>query len=150
PDRGGPGDEALPRGDADRQLPPGARADRRRRLRLRDEDRVLRQVRPDRTRRDGTGPCPDPRPDRGRDRRLTEPDLEQAALRTVEAATSAGASEAEAWAEGSRSREVRVHGGEVESLTEASGRGVGVRAWIGARTGYAYGTDLSDSGIAEL
>ena len=58
-----------------------------------------------------------------------------------------GATDAEAWAEGSRSREVRVHAGEVESLTEASGRGVGVRAWIGARTGYAYGTDLSDDGL---
>ena len=77
-------------------------------------------------------------------------ELEQAARAAVEAATAGGASEAEAWAEGSRSREVRVHAGEVESLTEASGRGVGVRAWIGTRTGYAYGTDLSDSGLAEL
>jgi PmbA protein len=76
--------------------------------------------------------------------------LEDAARRAVEAATSAGASDAEAWSEGSRSREVRVHAGEVESLTEASGRGVGIRAWIGARTGYAYGTDLSESGLAEL
>jgi PmbA protein len=76
--------------------------------------------------------------------------LEAAARRAVEAASAGGASEAEAWAEGSRSREVRVHDGEVESLTEASGRGVGVRAWIGTRAGYAYGTDLSDSGLAEL
>jgi PmbA protein len=76
--------------------------------------------------------------------------LEAAARRAVEVATAGGASEAEAWAEGSRSREVRVHDGEVESLTEASGRGVGVRAWIGARTGYAYGTDLSDAGLAGL
>jgi PmbA protein len=77
-------------------------------------------------------------------------ELEVAARRAVDAATSGGATEAEAWAEGSRSREVRVHEGEVESLTEASGRGMGVRAWIGRRTGYAYGTDLSDAGIAEL
>jgi PmbA protein len=76
--------------------------------------------------------------------------LEAAARRAVGAATAAGASETEAWAEGSRSREVRVHDGEVESLTEASGRGVGVRAWIGTRTGYAYGTDLSDVGLAGL
>jgi PmbA protein len=68
----------------------------------------------------------------------------------LEAATSAGAGDAEAWAEGSRRREVRVHGGEVESLTEASGRGVGVRAWIGQRAGYAYGTDLTEAGLAEL
>jgi PmbA protein len=78
------------------------------------------------------------------------PRLEEVARRAVEAATSGGAGDAEAWAEGSRSREVRVHGGEVESLTEASGRGVGLRAWIGSRTGYAYVTDLSDRGLAEL
>jgi PmbA protein len=77
-------------------------------------------------------------------------DLEATARRATEAATAAGATDAEAWSEGSRSREVRVHAGEVESLTEASGRGVGVRAWIGHRTGYAYGTDLSDAGLAEL
>ena len=77
-------------------------------------------------------------------------ELEELARLAAEAATAAGASDAEAWAEGGRSREVRVHAGEVESLTEASGRGVGVRAWIGARTGYAYGTDLSDAGLAGL
>ena len=76
--------------------------------------------------------------------------LEQAARKAVEAATAGGASDAEAWAEGSRSREIRVHDGEMESLTAASGRGVGLRAWIGERTGYAYGTDLSDAGLAEL
>jgi PmbA protein len=77
-------------------------------------------------------------------------ELEDLARRAAQAATAAGASDAEAWAEGGRSREVRVHAGEVESLTEASGRGVGIRAWIGARTGYAYGTDLSDDGLAAL
>src|SRR3954467_1032257 len=79
-----------------------------------------------------------------------KPDLEDAARRAVEAATSAGASDAEAWSEGSRSREIRVHAGEVESLPAAGGRGGGLRAWIGARAGYAYGTDLSQSGLAEL
>jgi PmbA protein len=78
------------------------------------------------------------------------PALGEAARAAVEAATAGGATDAEAWAEGSRSRELRVHDGEVESLTEASGRGVGLRAWIRTRTGYAYGTDLSDRGIAEL
>lgn len=77
-------------------------------------------------------------------------DLEETARRAIEAATAAGAGDAEAWAEGSRSREVRLHAGAVESLTEASGRGVGVRAWIGTRTGYAYGTDLSDQGLRDL
>jgi PmbA protein len=76
--------------------------------------------------------------------------LQELARRAAEGATAAGASDAEAWVEGSRSREVRVHAGEVESLTEATGRGVGIRAWIGARTGYAYGTDLSETGLTEL
>lgn len=77
-------------------------------------------------------------------------DLAAAAGRAVEAAVSAGASDAEVWAESTREREVRVHAGEVESLTQATGHGIGVRAWIGARTGYAYGTDLSDEGIRQL
>ncbi len=84
---------------------------------------------------------------------MSEPahqDLEDLARRAAEAATAAGATDAEAWGEGSRSREVRVHAGEVESLTEASGRGIGIRAWIGERAGYAYGTDLSDAGLTKV
>jgi len=77
-------------------------------------------------------------------------DLDEVARRGVEAATAAGASDAEVWTEGSRQREVRVHAGEVESLTEASGRGLGIRAWIGDRTGYAYGTDLTGAGLTDL
>ena len=76
--------------------------------------------------------------------------LEAVGSRAVEAAIAAGAEDAEAWAEGSRGREVRVHKDEVESLTEASERGVGVRAWIGHRSGYAFGTDLSDQGLREV
>ena len=68
----------------------------------------------------------------------------------VEATLVAGASDAEAYAVEEAGREVRAHGGEVESLTAATKRGVGVRAWIGARLGYAFGTDLSAEGIASL
>lgn len=73
-----------------------------------------------------------------------------AARRAAEAATAAGASDAEAYASEDRGREVRVHGREVESLTAATQRGIGVRAWIGKQVGYAYGTDLSDTGVAGL
>jgi PmbA protein len=68
----------------------------------------------------------------------------------VEGALAAGAGEAEAYASEEGTREVRVHGGEVESLTAATRRGVGVRAWIGGRVGYGFGTDLSDAGIAAI
>jgi PmbA protein len=76
--------------------------------------------------------------------------LEDVARRAVEAATGAGASDAEAWAEEAVSRRIRVYDGEVESLSDAGGRGVGVRAFVDGRSGYAYGTDLSDAGIAEV
>ena len=75
--------------------------------------------------------------------------LDDAARRAVEAAVGAGASDAEAWAEESTSRRVRVYAGEVESLSDAGGRGIGVRAFVGTRAGYAYGTDLSDDGVAD-
>jgi PmbA protein len=72
------------------------------------------------------------------------------ARRAVEAATAAGASDAEAYAAEDRGREVRVHGGEIESLSAATQRGIGIRAWVGKRVGYAYGTDLSEAGVAAL
>jgi PmbA protein len=76
--------------------------------------------------------------------------LEDAARRAVEAALSAGATDADAWVEESTSRRVRIYDGEVESLSDAGGRGIGVRAFAGARSGYSYGTDLSDEGVAEV
>ena len=77
-------------------------------------------------------------------------DLSSVARRAVEATTAAGASDAEAYVSREAGREVRVHGGEVESLTAATQTGVGVRAWVGHRVGYAYGTDLSDAGVAAI
>ncbi|HEY5053402.1 MAG TPA: TldD/PmbA family protein [Solirubrobacterales bacterium] len=77
-------------------------------------------------------------------------DLAALAGRAVEATLAAGAGDAEAYASEEAGREIRVHGGEVESLTAATQRGVGVRAWIGGRVGYAYGTDSSEAGIATL
>ncbi len=72
------------------------------------------------------------------------------ARQAVERALAAGASDAEAYASEDAGREVRVHGGEIESLTAATQRGVGVRAWIGHQVGYAFGTDLSEAGIAAI
>lgn len=77
-------------------------------------------------------------------------ELSATAQRAVEAALGAGAGEAEAYASRDSGREVRVHGGEVESLTAATQSGIGVRAWIGHRVGYAYGTDLSEDGVGAI
>jgi PmbA protein len=76
--------------------------------------------------------------------------LIEAARSAVEAAGAAGAGAVEAYASEDSSREVRAHGGEVESFSAATQRGVGLRTWIGHRAGYAYGTDLSAAGIAAL
>jgi len=65
----------------------------------------------------------------------------------VERALAAGATDAEAYASEDAGREIRAHGGEIESLTAATQRGIGVRAWIGHQVGYAYGTDLSEAGL---
>jgi PmbA protein len=72
------------------------------------------------------------------------------ARRGVEATLAAGAGDAEAWVEETRTCEIRVYEGAVESLSDAGGRGIGLRAFAGGRWGYAYGTDLSEEGIAGL
>jgi PmbA protein len=74
-------------------------------------------------------------------------ELSEAARAAVEAALAAGAGDAEAYAQRETGREIRVHDGEVESLTAATERGIGVRAWIGKRAGYAFGTDLAQDGL---
>jgi PmbA protein len=76
--------------------------------------------------------------------------LEATARKAVEAALSAGANDAEAWVEEAVTRQIRVYEGNVESLTDAGSRGVGLRVFMDGRSGYAYGTDLSDSGVKEL
>jgi PmbA protein len=77
-------------------------------------------------------------------------ELSAIAHRAVEAVTGAGASDAEAYVQREAGRTVRVHDGEVESLTAAVQIGVGIRAWVGYRVGYAFGTDLSETGVAAI
>lgn len=72
------------------------------------------------------------------------------ARQAVEQALAAGATDAEAYASEDAGREIRAHGGEIESLTAATQRGIGLRAWIGHQVGYAFGTDLSEAGIAAI
>jgi len=77
-------------------------------------------------------------------------ELAEQAAGAVERAIAAGAGDAEAYASEAENREVRVHGGEVESLTAATQRGLGLRVWIGRRVGYGFGTDLSAGGLAAI
>lgn len=77
-------------------------------------------------------------------------DLERVARTGVEAALSDGADDAEAFVEESVEREIRVYNSAVETLTDAGSRGLGIRAFVDGRAGYAYGTDLSEEGIAGI
>src|SRR5947208_10374270 len=77
-------------------------------------------------------------------------DLGKIAKRAVEETLAAGAGDAEAYVQDSVGREIRVFDGEVESLTDAGQRGLGVRCWIDHRSGYAYGTDLTEHGLRDI
>ncbi|MEA2478969.1 MAG: PmbA protein, partial [Thermoleophilaceae bacterium] len=46
--------------------------------------------------------------------------------------------------------QIRVYDGAVESLTDATSAGVGIRAFIDGRVGYAHGTDTSEAGVRAL
>src|SRR5437879_3876346 len=76
------------------------------------------------------------------------PDLRELCAGAV--AEARGSEEIEAYAESSRHVQVRVRGGEVESLTSAETRGLGVRAVVGGRVGYAYGADPTPEEVAAL
>jgi len=56
----------------------------------------------------------------------------------------------EAYGSAGQRTQVRVRGGEVESLTFADSRGVGVRMIRGSGVGYAYAADPDEDGVDEL
>ena len=156
PDRGRQGDPALPRRDPDRQLPGGAGGDRRGRQRLRDEDRDLRQGRPESAGRHRPGPRPDRGDDGGGTTRGTcsMPNVWARARGergAVEAALAAGRRRTP------RPTPPRTSGARCAS-TAARSRASPRRPSAASacapgsdgRVGYAYGTDLSEAGIAAI
>lgn len=68
----------------------------------------------------------------------------------VRRAQAAGAEHAEAYLEVTSNRTVEVNQGALESVTSATGRGVGLRVILGDRVGYVSGTDLDPAGRADL
>jgi PmbA protein len=61
-----------------------------------------------------------------------------------------GDEQAEAYAGESKRTEVRARRGEIDSLTSAASRGVGVRVLIGSRLGYAWAADPDPEEAKEL
>ena len=72
-----------------------------------------------------------------------------AAETALEAAVAAGAEAADAWAERRRSRRVVVWREAVEELGEAVSCGVGVRAFVDGRWGFAYASGFASDELAE-
>ena len=72
------------------------------------------------------------------------------AARVLEAATAAGADDAEVYVHQGRELTVKAFDGEVESLTSAEARGLGLRVFTASRMGFAHSSDLSEEGLAVL
>ncbi len=65
-------------------------------------------------------------------------------------ALRATADEAEAFYSDQTTSAVEIVNGQLESVVSAAGRGVGLRALVGQRVGYAYSSDVSPEGRVEL
>jgi PmbA protein len=66
------------------------------------------------------------------------------------AAEAQGDEQVEALVGSSTSTSVKVHGGEIESLTQATTAGIGVRVVQGGRQGFAYAGSLDPEVVAEV
>ena len=77
-------------------------------------------------------------------------DLESLAADVVSLAMKAGASDAEAVAREGDEFRVNVRMGEVETLKESGSRGLGLRVFLGQRSGSASTSDLTADGIRQL
>ena len=75
---------------------------------------------------------------------------ELADLAAKVAAEALAGEQVEAFVGSSTSTSVRVHGGEIESLTQASSSGIGVRVVRDGRQGFAYAGSLDPAVIAEV
>lgn len=72
-------------------------------------------------------------------------DLENLASRAVERGRSS--EELEAFLTHERTFQVRVFGGEVDSLSSAEPRGAGFRVFVDGKVGFAFTTDVSEEGL---
>lgn len=77
-------------------------------------------------------------------------ELKALCQRVVEQARRAGADEAEAYAERSRESSATVVNGEIEELSEAASKGIGLRVIRGDRLGFASTTDFDPQALAQL
>src|SRR5580704_2604056 len=77
-------------------------------------------------------------------------DLESLVSDVIALAEKAGASDAEATAREGDEFSVNVRMGQVETLKESGSRGLGLRVFLGKRSGSASTSDLTAEGIRQL
>src|SRR5579871_1177615 len=77
-------------------------------------------------------------------------DLESLAADVVARAQKAGASDAEAVVREGDEFSVTVRMGNVETLKESGSRGLGLRVFLGTRTGSASTSDLTPDGVRQV
>src|ERR1700733_3740425 len=77
-------------------------------------------------------------------------DLESLVSDVIARALKAGATDAEAVAREGDEFSVNVRMGEVETLKESGSRGLGLRVFLGRRSGSASTSDLTAAGIRQL
>lgn len=70
---------------------------------------------------------------------------EALAKKLVQRATKKGAKQAEAYVEVGRQADVRVRDGQIEDLTQATSKGVGLRVFVKGRLGFAFSSDFDPS-----
>lgn len=75
------------------------------------------------------------------------PEYTALARQVVAKAKKKGAKQAEAWVEVGRESSVRVREGEIEDLTQATGKGVGLRVFVDGRLGFAYSSDFAPAAL---
>lgn len=72
---------------------------------------------------------------------------EQLAKKLVQRALKRGAEQAEAYVEVGRNSSVKVRDGEIEDLTEAASKGLGLRVFSKGRLGFAYTSDFEATSL---
>ncbi len=70
---------------------------------------------------------------------------EKLTKRVLARAKKAGAQQAEAFVQFGRESSVRVRDGEIEDLTQATSKGIGVRVFVKDRLGFAFTSDFDES-----
>ena len=78
---------------------------------------------------------------------MTQAKYEALAKKIMQRALKRGARQAEAFIQVGRSADVRVRDGEIEDLTQATSKGMGLRVFVKNRLGFVWTSDFDPSGL---